>query len=221
MRTVRFFSRVVFEYLLGLLAVLAALLLFLAASTPAQEYESMGGRFVGMTFSFSLMFPALIQISLVPVYLPLTLSMGVTRRGCFLGLQAAKLQLTLGCGAALVLTQLAAHRLFGAGPFLLGETLAGACAGMLISAALGETFGCITLRFGRKGLTVFCIVLGAGGGVVGAVFGYAAMSDNLDGLLAPVLRQFANAPMLVAVALALCLVLTAVDWRICRRITLS
>ena len=66
-----------------------------------------------MAFACGMMFPFVLQASLIQSYMPLPLSMGVTRRGFFAGAQAAKVMLAGGIGVCLLLIQLAVKWMFG------------------------------------------------------------------------------------------------------------
>ena len=100
LRTVKYLSLLVVQFIGALLGVGALFIAFYAVSTPLSEFESAGWRILGMAFACGMMFPFVLQASLIQSYMPLPLSMGVTRRGFFAGAQAAKVMLAGGIGAA-------------------------------------------------------------------------------------------------------------------------
>lgn len=220
-RTARYLSWIVWQYLFTLLGMGALLIAFQVLITPPAEYEFASGRIMGMAFSIALLFPTLLELSMLPAYLPLSLSMGVTRRGFFWGAQVAKLHLALGIAAIFELMQLATQRVFGAPALFYGSGLAGVCMAIFLCTALGETLGFVGMRFGRRGITVLAVLIGILAGTAGGVIGFMSASDSgeLDGMLNAVLRLMSNTPLLGAVVLALAVVLAAVDAAICSRVT--
>ena len=158
---------------------------------------------------------------MLPAYLPLSLSMGVTRRGFFWGAQVAKLHLALGIAAIFELMQIATQLIFGSPALFYGRSLAGVCMGILVCAALGETLGFVGMRFGRWGITAMCVLIGLLAGVVGGVIGFMSVSDGNEAgvLLGSVIGLLSNTSLLGAVVLALMLVLAGVDTALCRRFT--
>ena len=113
LRTVKYLSLLVVQFIGALLGVGALFIAFYAVSTPLSEFESAGWRILGMAFACGMMFPFVLQASLIQSYMPLPLSMGVTRRGFFAGAQAAKVMLAGGIGVCLLLIQLAVKWMFG------------------------------------------------------------------------------------------------------------
>ena len=83
LRTVKYLSLLVVQVIGALLGVGALFIAFYAVSTPLSEFESAGWRILGMAFACGMMFPFVLQASLIQSYMPLPLSMGVTRRGFF------------------------------------------------------------------------------------------------------------------------------------------
>ena len=220
-RTARYLSWIVWQYLLGILGLGAALIAFQALTTPPAEAEFAAGRITGMAFSMALLFPTLLELSMLPAYLPLSLSMGVTRRGFFWGAQIAKLHLALGVAAIFELMQIAVQLLFGSSALFYGSGLAGVCMAIVLSAALGETLGFIGMRFGRWSIWAMSLLLGVLAGGMGGFLGFVSISSKGDmgGLLDALLGLFSNTPVLGAVVLALAAVLAGVDAALCRRVT--
>ena len=220
-RTARYLSWIVWQYLFSLAGMGALLIGFQVLITPPSEAEFAAGRIVGMAFSTALLFPTLLELSMLPAYLPLSLSMGVTRRGFFWGAQVAKLHLALGIAASFALMRIARQRRFGSPALCYGRRLAGVCMGILVCAALGETLGFVGMRFGRWGITAMCVLIGLLAGVVGGVIGFMSVSDGNEAgvLLDSVIGLLSNTSLLGAVVLALMLVLAGVDTALCRRFT--
>lgn len=90
LRTVKYLSLLVVQFIGALLGVGALFIAFYAVSTPLSEFESAGWRILGMAFACGMMFPFVLQASLIQSYMPLPLSMGVTRRGFFAGAQGGQ-----------------------------------------------------------------------------------------------------------------------------------
>ena len=220
-RTARYLSWIVWQYLFSLAGMGALLIGFQVLITPPSEAEFAAGRIVGMAFSTALLFPTLLELSMLPAYLPLSLSRGVTRRGFFWGAQVAKLHLALGIAAIFELMQIATQLIFGSPALFYGRSLAGVCMGILVCAALGETLGFVGMRFGRWGITAMCVLIGLLAGVVGGVIGFMSVSDGNEAgvLLDSVIGLLSNTSLLGAVVLALMLVLAGVDTALCRRFT--
>ena len=152
LRTVKYLSLLVVQFIGALLGVGALFIAFYAVSTPLSEFESAGWRILGMAFACGMMFPFVLQASLIQSYMPLPLSMGVTRRGFFAGAQAAKVMLAGGIGVCLLLIQLAVKWMFGVDALFTGTMLVGLFAVLLLGASVGEALGFVSLRFGRVGM---------------------------------------------------------------------
>ena len=133
LRTVKYLSLLVVQFIGALLGVGALFIAFYAVSTPLSEFESAGWRILGMAFACGMMFPFVLQASLIQSYMPLPLSMGVTRRGFFAGAQAAKVMLAGGIGVCLLLIQLAVKWMFGVDALFTGTMLVGLFAVLLLS----------------------------------------------------------------------------------------
>lgn len=225
MRTARYLSWIVWQHLFTIFGFAALMVAFQALITPVSQYEHAAGSVTGMAFSAALLFPTLLQLSMLPVYLPLCLSMGVTRRGFFLGAQAAKLHMALGVSAIFEMVQIAAASIFHVPALFYGESLASVCMVILLCTAVGETLGFVGMCFGRKGLVAMCILVGVLSGLLGGFFGYFAVSDGLnsrlDGLLASLMTALTDAQMLCAVLLAISIVLTGFNAMLCRRLTVK
>ena len=138
LRTVKYLSLLVVQFIGALLGVGALFIAFYAVSTPLSEFESAGWRILGMAFACGMMFPFVLQASLIQSYMPLPLSMGVTRRGFFAGAQAAKVMLAGGIGVCLLLIQLAVKWMFGVDALFTGTMLVGLFAVLLLGASVGE-----------------------------------------------------------------------------------
>lgn len=224
-RTVRYLSWIVWQYLLVILGFGAVLVAFQALITPLSEYEHAAGRITGMAFAAALLYPTLLQFSLIPIYLPLSLSMSVTRRGFFRGAQVAKLQMTLGIAAIFEMIQIAAEKIFGVPALFYGGSLASVCMMILLSAVLGETLGLVGMRFGRKGLLAVCILIGVVSGLLGGAFGYFIASGSLNsemaGWLADMMAVLTDARLLCAVLLAVSALLTGLNALLCRRFSVE
>ena len=151
LRTVKYLSLLVVQFIGALLGVGALFIAFYAVSTPLSEFESAGWRILGMAFACGMMFPFVLQASLIQSYMPLPLSMGVTRRGFFAGAQAAKVMLAGGIGVCLLLIQLAVKWMFGVDALFTGTMLVGLFAVLLLGASVGEALGFVSLRFGLRG----------------------------------------------------------------------
>ena len=160
LRTVKYLSLLVVQFIGALLGVGALFIAFYAVSTPLSEFESAGWRILGMAFACGMMFPFVLQASLIQSYMPLPLSMGVTRRGFFAGAQAAKVMLAGGIGVCLLLIQLAVKWMFGVDALFTGTMLVGLFAVLLLGASVGEALGFVSLRFGRVGMIVFFVLIG-------------------------------------------------------------
>ena len=201
LRTVKYLSLLVVQFIGALLGVGALFIAFYAVSTPLSEFESAGWRILGMAFACGMMFPFVLQASLIQSYMPLPLSMGVTRRGFFAGAQAAKVMLAGGIGVCLLLIQLAVKWMFGVDALFTGTMLVGLFAVLLLGASVGEALGFVSLRFGRVG-----------------IIGYAGAAGALDGMLDAMLRFLSNAWALGGSAIVLAVLLGWLDWLMCRRI---
>ena len=162
LRTVKYLSLLVVQFIGALLGVGALFIAFYAVSTPLSEFESAGWRILGMAFACGMMFPFVLQASLIQSYMPLPLSMGVTRRGFFAGAQAAKVMLAGGIGVCLLLIQLAVKWMFGVDALFTGTMLVGLFAVLLLGASVGEALGFVSLRFGRVGMIVFFVLIVGG-----------------------------------------------------------
>ena len=145
LRTVKYLSLLVVQFIGALLGVGALFIAFYAVSTPLSEFESAGWRILGMAFACGMMFPFVLQASLIQSYMPLPLSMGVTRRGFFAGAQAAKVMLAGGIGVCLLLIQLAVKWMFGVDALFTGTMLVGLFAVLLLGASVGEALGFVSL----------------------------------------------------------------------------
>lgn len=220
-RTMRYLSRIVLQTFLTMLGMTALLVLYYAMTTEPARYERAGGVLTGVVFGVGMIFPMLMQMNTVTYYLSLSISMSVTRRGCFLGLTAAKIGYALSVAAVLVATEIAAAQIFGTTPQFVGMRLLGVLAVMLISASFGSTFGMLGLRYGHTLLLIFAIGMGLLCGICGGIIGFMSVDDEIEGLLPALMRLFGNTPLLYAIAFSLFLILTAVDWRICRRISVK
>lgn len=217
-RTARYLSHLVWQYLLGALGAAAVLIALQALATTPDSTEHAAGYLTGLAFSMALLFPLLVQLSLVPVYFPLCLSMGATRRGLWGGAQIVKIHIALGFSALFELVQLAVQGLFHTEVVFYGPRLVGVCLAVLLCAALGETFGLAGLRFGRKGLVTMMILLGLLSGAGGGLIGFLAAGGHVDGMLDVLLRALEQ-PVSLGVSAAAAVVLLAVaDWLLCRRI---
>jgi len=203
LRTVKYLSLLVVQFIGALLGVGALFIAFYAVSTPLSEFESAGWRILGMAFACGMMFPFVLQASLIQSYMPLPLSMGVTRRGFFAGAQAAKVMLAGGIGVCLLLIQLAVKWMFAV---------------LLLGASVGEALGFVSLRFGRVGMIVFFVLIVGGCAVIGGIIGYAGAAGALDGMLDAMLRFLSNAWALGGSAIVLAVLLGWLDWLMCRRI---
>ena len=201
LRTVKYLSLLVVQFIGALLGVGALFIAFYAVSTPLSEFESAGWRILGMAFACGMMFPFVLQASLIQSYMPLPLSMGVTRRGFFAGAQAAKVMLAGGIGVCLLLIQLAVKWMFGVDALFTGTML-----------------GFVSLRFGRVGMIVFFVLIVGGCAVIGGIIGYAGAAGALDGMLDAMLRFLSNAWALGGSAIVLAVLLGWLDWLMCRRI---
>ena len=203
LRTVKYLSLLVVQFIGALLGVGALFIAFYAVSTPLSEFESAGWRILGMAFACGMMFPFVLQASLIQSYMPLPLSMGVTRRGFFAGAQAAKVMLAGGIGVDALFT---------------GTMLVGLFAVLLLGASVGEALGFVSLRFGRVGMIVFFVLIVGGYAVIGGIIGYAGATGALDGMLDAMLRFLSNAWALGGSAIVLAVLLGWLDWLMCRRI---
>lgn len=220
-RTVRYLSRIVLQTVLTMMGMTALLILFYAVTTEAADYEYVGGVVLGVVSSVGAIFPMLMEMNTVTYYLPLTLSMSVTRRGCFLGLMVSKLEYAAGVTATLVAAQIASQAVFGTAPVFMGTRLVSVLALMVASAALGSTFGMLGLRFGRTLLLILSLGVGLLCGLCGGIIGFLSVDGRIINLLPAILRLFYSAPLLLSIALALLLVCSAIDWRICRHISVK
>ncbi len=220
-RTARYLSWIVWQYLFGIFGFGALTIALQALVTPPAEAEFAAGCIVGIAFSMALLFPTLLQLSMLPVYLPLCLSMGVTRRGFFWGAQIAKLHLALGIAAIFELMQIAAQLIFGLPALFYGSSLAGVCMTVVLCTAVGETASFIGMRFGRRGITAMFIFIGLAAGILGAAIGFmSAHGGDTTGIqIDTLIEGLSNTPLLGAVVLALVIVLAGVDAALCRRIT--
>ena len=178
LRTVKYLSLLVVQFIGALLGVGALFIAFYAVSTPLSEFESAGWRILGMAFACGMMFPFVLQASLIQSYMPLPLSMGVTRRGFFAGAQAAKVMLAGGIGVCLLLIQLAVKWMFGVDALFTGTMLVGLFAVLLLGASVGEALGFVSLRFGRVGMIVFFVLIVGGCAVIGGIIGYAGAAGG-------------------------------------------
>ena len=183
LRTVKYLSLLVVQFIGALLGVGALFIAFYAVSTPLSEFESAGWRILGMAFACGMMFPFVLQASLIQSYMPLPLSMGVTRRGFFAGAQAAKVMLAGGIGVCLLLIQLAVKWMFGVDALFTGTMLVGLFAVLLLGASVGEALGFVSLRFGRVGMIVFFVLIVGGYAVIGGIIGYAGRHAGRDAAL--------------------------------------
>ena len=220
-RTVRYLSRIVWQYLFTILGVAGVLIAFQALVTPFAEYEHAAGRITGAAFSMALLFPTLLQLSMIPIYLPLGLSMGVTRRGFFWGAQVAKLHTALGVAAIFELVQIAAQTIFGAPALFYGDSLISVCMVILLSAAVGDTLGFVGMRFGRKGLVTMCVLMGVLSGGAGGMLGYLMMGGRADGLLEGMMNVLTNMRTVCAVTLVAAVALTAGNALLCRSVSVK
>lgn len=218
LRTVKYLSLLVVQFIGALLGVGALFIAFYAVSTPLSEFESAGWRILGMAFACGMLFPFVLQASLIQSYMPLPLSMGVTRRGFFAGAQAAKGMLAGGIGVCLLLIQLAVKWMFGVDALFTGTMLVGLFAVLLLGASVGEALGFVSLRFGRVGMIVFFVLIVGGCAVIGGIIGYAGAAGTLDGMLDAMLRFLSNAWALGGSAVILAVLLGWLDWLMCRRI---
>ena len=207
LRTVKYLNLLVVQFIGALLGVGALFIAFYAVSTPLSEFESAGWRILGMAFACGMMFPFVLQASLIQSYMPLPLSMGVTRRGFFAGAQAAKVMLAGGIGVCLLLIQLAVKWMFGVDALFTGTMLVGLFAVLLLGASVG-----------RVGMIVFFVLIVGGCAVIGGIIGYAGAAGALDGMLDAMLRFLSNAWALGGSAIVLAVLLGWLDWLMCRRI---
>lgn len=170
-----------------------------------------------MAFACGMMFPFVLQASLIQSYMPLPLSMGVTRRGFFAGAQAAKVMLAGGSAYACFYparSKMDVRR----GRLFTGTMLVGLFAVLLLGASVGEALGFVSLRFGRVGMIVFFVLIVGGCAVIGGIIGYAGAAGALDGMLDAMLRFLSNAWALGGSAIVLAVLLGWLDWLMCRRI---
>lgn len=220
-RSARYLSWIVWQYLFVIFGFGVLVVGFQALVTPFAEYEYAAGRVTGMAFAAALLFPTLLQLSMIPVYLPLSLSMGVTRRGFFLGAQVAKVHMALGVSAIFEVVQIASGSIFHVPVLFYGGNLASVCMVILLSTVVGETLGFVGMCFGRKGLVTVCILIGILSGILGGAFGYFMMSGALDGelsgVLADMMAVLTDARRLCAILLAISAVLTGFNALLCRR----
>ncbi len=219
--TTKYVTRLVLVNVATLIGMAAALTAFYVLTTPADAAAAGGGRMLGvMTFS-GFVFPLMLELNLMVIHLPLTLSMGVTRRGAFLGFMVGKLEFTVGVAAVLMLAQAAAGQFFHAEPIFYGARLLGVMALMLISASVGELMGLLGLRFGRTAILAFSIGAGLLCGVVGAVIGFLAAEGGLGGFLDQMLRFFSNARLLWCAALAVFVLCGLAGWQAERKLDVA
>ena len=68
LRTVKYLSLLVVQFIGALLGVGALFIAFYAVSTPLSEFESAGWRILGMAFACGMMFPFVLQASLSFIY---------------------------------------------------------------------------------------------------------------------------------------------------------
>ena len=220
-RSARYLSWIVWQYLFVIFGFGVLVVGFQALVTPFAEYEYAAGRVTGMAIAAALLFPTLLQLSMLPVYLPLSLSMGVTRRGFFLGAQIAKVHMALGVSAIFELVQIAAGSIFHVPAMFYGGSLASVCMMILLSTVLGETLGFVGMRFGRKGLVAMCILIGILSGIIGGLFGFFMASDAMDsqlsGVLADMMAVLTDVRRLCAILLSISAVLTGFNALLCRR----
>ena len=221
LRTVKYLTWLVLQYIGIMLGFGVLLIGFYAVSTPASGFESTGWRVLGMAFGGGLMFLFVLQASLIQFYMPLPLSMGVTRRGFFAGAQVAKVLLAAGIGACLLLLQLAVRLTFGVDSLFTGTPLVGLFAMMLLCVSVGETLGFVSLRFGRTGMIAFFVLIVGVCAVIGGVIGYVGAAGALDSLLNALLGFLSNAWLLGGSAVALAVALGGADWLMCRRISVK
>lgn len=221
-RSARYLSWIVWQYLFVIFGFGVLVVGFQALVTPFAQYEHAAGRVTGMAFAGALLFPTMLQLSMIPVYLPLSLSMGITRRGFFLGAQIAKVHMALGISAIFELVQIAAQSIFHHVPVLFyGGSLASVCMVILLSSVVGETLGFVGMCFGRKGLVAMCILIGILSGILGGALGYfmmsGAMDSQLSGVLADMMATLTDARRLCAILLAISIALTGFNAMLCRR----
>lgn len=224
-RTARYLSWIVWQSLFTIFGFGVLVVAFQALVTPFAEYEYAAGRVTGMAFAGALLFPTLLQLSMIPVYLPLSLSMGITRRGFFWGAQVAKVHMALGVSAIFEMVQIAAESVFREPALFYGGSLASICMVILLSSVVGETLGFVGMCFGRKGLVAMCILIGILSGVLGGAFGYFAASGALDaqlsGLLAGMMATLTDARKLCTILLAASALLTGFNGLLCRRFSVQ
>jgi len=220
-RIIRYISRVVLQTILMLFGMTALLLLFYAVTTEPADRERIGGVVLGVVSSVGLIFPMILEMNIVTNYLPLTLSMSITRRSCFLGILLTKVELAVGVAAVLVGAEFAAQYIFNAPLVFVGARLVSMLALLLISASFGETFGMLGLHFGRTLMMILSIGMGLVCGLCGGLIGFLGAEEQIGELLPMVLSLLENPSLLWAIAVAVLLVLSAVDWRICRRISVK
>lgn len=221
MRSARYLSWIVWQYLFVIFGFGVLVVGFQALVTPFAEYEHAAGRVTGMAFAGALLFPMLLQLSMIPVYLSLSLSMGITRRGFFLGAQIAKVHMALGISAIFEMVQIAAQSVFHVPALFYGGSLASVCMVILLSSVVGETLGFVGMCFGRKGLIAMCILIGILSGILGGALGYfmmsGAMDGQLSGVLADMMATLTDARKLCAILLSVSVVLTGFNALLCRR----
>lgn len=224
-RTARYLSWIVWQYLFVIFGFGVLVVAFQALITPFAEYEYAAGRVTGMAVAGALLFPTLLQLSMLPVYLPMCLSMGATRRGFFLGAQVAKVQLALGVTAIFELVQLAAEGIFHMPALFYGGSLASIGMVILLSTVLGETFGFVGMRFGRKGLVAMMILVGILSGLLGGAFGFlmaeGELSSALSGVLAVMMAVLTDARKLCAILFGISAALTGFNALQCRRFAIQ
>ena len=66
LRTVKYLSLLVVQFIGALLGVGALFIAFYAVSTPLSEFESAGWRILGMAFACGMMFPFVLQAKAMP-----------------------------------------------------------------------------------------------------------------------------------------------------------
>ena len=207
---------------LGMWAFIEALLGFLGTAVGEDVSVAMGGVIAGGAGLFALGLYGLIQFG---VSFTTALSMGRTRRACFVSKAAALLAMGV-CSAALTYALCWASealrltvyhgRGLNASFLFVHEYTSAWLAAHVAVIALCMLYGAVMQRFGRAGFWVVYMLIvlpmAASGPILGAVF-------NEDGLLYPVGRAIlAMGPASIGVGLLLAAaVLGGAAWGVLRR----
>lgn len=219
MRTVCYVSRYAMQGNLSMLGMAALYVLFSVLTASPQQPALAGQLMVVMLAMVGLLFPALLEMNLLPIHLPLVLSMGATRREGFWGFGAAKVEFVIGLGAILVLAQSAAQGFFGAPPVLAGGRFVRVLALLFLSASIGEFCGVLGMRFGGKLLMGLSLAMGLLCGLCGGFLGFQLSAHTPASVLTLLLSLLDGMTAAVPAACVVFPVESVGSWLLCRRCT--